>query len=593
LTVICPKCGTPNRIPDSFETGKKYVCSKCKTPLPYPKQGAVEDDRGNIHAKAFTRKAKPPADKNVKNRAGTFFNSFIRLPIFHPVFFSLAPIISFYASNISQAAPSMLTVPIAITLGAVVLLLSLSWLMIRNIHKAAIIISVFAVLFFYYGFVLAALQGHSTGTLMPGWWAILAGIWGVIFISCTYFVVRTRRPLHNLTIGLNAISVLIFLLPTITTIVYELQVAPQDRDVVYRGNATVSALGDTDSLPDIYYIILDKYASESTLKEEYDFDNSDFLNYLTNKGFYVASQSNSNYLTTDSSLASSLNMTYVNFLEDQLGADFPDWDPIYRMTQNNKVDQLLQAKGYNLIHIGSWWGITMDDKHADMNFDYWHMPYFSTVFFEQTAAYPFLVKTGLFDDWNTRHFNCGNYAFDKLSEITSIKGPKFVFAHILLPHQPYVFNSDGTYLPAAEADKRTTEVNYVNQLLYTNSRVEAFINELIASSTTPPIIILQADEGPFPVGTGIDDPSFDWRIAPAKLLQEKMGILNAYYLPGKEENTLYPAITPVNSFRLIFNLYFKANMPLLPDRSYSYVGNRPYDFVDVTNKVSSGSTEGS
>jgi len=275
-----------------------------------------------------------------------------------------------------------------------------------------------------------------------------------------------------------------------------------------------------------------------------------------------------------------------------LGADFQDWDPIYRMTQNNTVEQLLQDKGYQIIHIGSWWGITMEDKHADMNFNYWHMPYFPTVFFEQTAAYPFFVKMGLFDDWNTRHFKCGNYAFDKLSEIASIKGPKFVFAHILLPHQPYVFNSDGTYLPASEADKRSTEVNYVNQLKYTNSRVEALIDELIASSATPPIIVLQSDEGPFPVGTGIDDPHFDWRVAPSKLLQEKMGILNAYYLPGKEKDAIYPTITPVNSFRLIFNLYFKAHVELLPDRSYAYVGNRPYDLVDVTNEVSYDSTEG-
>jgi hypothetical protein len=585
LIVICPKCKTPNRIPDSFKAKKKYICSKCKTPLPHPKKRSAAGGEGAIHAK-------PPTITRAKSRAGVFFNSFVRLPIFHPLLFSLAPIISFYANNISQAAPSMLAVPITSTLGAVVLLLSLSWLMVRNIYKAAIIISVFVILFFYYGPILAALQGHSTGTLMPGWWAILAAIWGVLFVSCAYFVVRTRRSLYNLTIGLNVISALIFLLPTVTTAVYELQVGPQDRNVTELGNTTVSALGNTDSLPDIYYIILDKYASDRTLKEAYDFDNSNFLNYLSDKGFYIAPQSNSNYLTTDTSLASSLNMIYVNYLADQLGADFQDWDPIYRLTQNSTVERLLQTEGYQIIHIGSWWGITMEDKHADTNFNYWHMPYFSTVFFEQTAAYPFFVKMGIFDDWNTRHWKCGNYAFDKLSEITSIKGPKFVFAHILLPHQPYVFNSDGTYLPASEADKRTTEVNYVNQLLYTNGRVETFIDELIASSATPPIIVLQADEGPFPVGTGTDDPSFDWRIAPSKLLQEKMGILNAYYLPGKEKDAIYPTITPVNSFRLIFNLYFEANVELLPDKSYAYVGNRPYDLVDVTNEVSYDSTKG-
>lgn len=514
-----------------------------------------------------------------------FFASLVRLPIIHPVLFSVAPIVSFYANNISQAAPSMLPVPIAIAFGAIVLLLSLSWLMIRNIYKAAILISAFGLLFFYYGPVLAALQGHSTGTLMPGWWALLAVIWGVLFLVCAYFVIRTRRDLDHLTIGLNAISALVFLLPTISAVVYELQVAPSDRKIADNGESTTLTLGKANNLPDIYYIILDKYASETTLKDAYNFDNSDFLRYLSNKGFHIASQSYSNYLTTDTSLASSLNMKYVNYLADGLGADFQDWDPIYQMIQNNLVGHLLQAKGYQLIHIGSWWGITMEDKHADMNFNYWHMPYFSTVLFEQTAAYPFLVRTGLFDDWNTRHWKCGKYDFDKLSELTAINGPKFVFAHILLPHKPWVFNSDGTYLPPSEADRRTTETNYVNQLLYTNSRVQELIDKLITSSATPPIIVLQADEGPFPVGTGTDDPSFDWRIAPAQQLQQKMGILNAYYLPGIDNNVIYPTITPVNSFRLIFNYYFNGHFDLLPDKSYAYVGNLPYDFIDVTAKI--------
>jgi hypothetical protein len=48
-----------------------------------------------------------------------------------------------------------------------------------------------------------------------------------------------------------------------------------------------------------------------------------------------------------------------------------------------------------------------------------------------------------------------------------------------------------------------------------------------------------------------------------------MPILNAYSLPGVEmAEVYYPAISPVNSFRVILNRYFESNLPLLEDRSY-------------------------
>ncbi|MBW1933532.1 MAG: hypothetical protein JRI56_11115, partial [Deltaproteobacteria bacterium] len=42
-------------------------------------------------------------------------------------------------------------------------------------------------------------------------------------------------------------------------------------------------------------------------------------------------------------------------------------------------------------------------------------------------------------------------------------------------------------------------------------------------------------------------------------------ILNAMYLPGMDYSEISPAISPVNTFRLIFNHYFGADYPLLED----------------------------
>ena len=36
---------------------------------------------------------------------------------------------------------------------------------------------------------------------------------------------------------------------------------------------------------------------------------------------------------------------------------------------------------------------------------------------------------------------------DNLDEVTSIASPKYVYAHLGAPHEPYVFAADGSYIP--------------------------------------------------------------------------------------------------------------------------------------------------
>ena len=109
------------------------------------------------------------------------------------------------------------------------------------------------------------------------------------------------------------------------------------------------------------------------------------------------------------------------------------------------------------------------------------------------------------------------------------------------------------------------------------------INKIQIESKDSAIVILQADEGPEGVKNKL---SRKWQESSIAAIKEKTGILNAYYLPGKSKNELYPSITPVNTFRKIFNLYFGTNFDILEDKVYVIESKeRPYKLFDFTEKL--------
>jgi len=288
-------------------------------------------------------------------------------------------------------------------------------------------------------------------------------------------------------------------------------------------------------------------------------------------------------------------MEYIDYLSDGVGEESDDMGPTYAMLEDYEVWRFLKSRGYRFVHIGSWWEPTRENKYADVNINHCQVPEFSMHLLETTMVYPLVEASSELPDWlrapfveefREMHRNSVLYNFEKLAEVPNMEGPTFVFAHVFIPHEPYVFDRDGNYLTLEEASERSRNANYLDQLIFANSKVVALVDELLSSSEVPPIIILQADEGPYPLRYELDEDNFRWEEATEAELREKMGILNAYYLPDVDDSLLYPSITPVNSFRLVFRLYFGTDLELLPDKSYvSYSDQYPYRFIDVTDKV--------
>lgn len=513
-----------------------------------------------------------------------------KLPILHPFLFAVFPVLSIFSWNIEETSVSEILAPTGIILILVLGLILFLRGALKNREKVGILISLLLVFFFSFGHIWDLVYEISDSSIILH--RSLLFIWSVLFVYLSYSTLKTKRDLGDLTNFLNIAAIFLIIVPLINIgSYYEFGNRDNWQNIRRRGNIEIKTSDfkrseKPRSLPDIYYIILDRYPNETTLREVYDFDNGEFLNYLSDTGFYVASKSNSNYLKTAHSLASSLNMEYINYLQEKVGEKSRDWRPVYKMLEDYKVWRFLRLKGYKFIHFGSWWNPTMRNKYADANFNLYSLPEFSACLYQTTLLYHLGLELGSVEEYRKSQWRNILYEFDKLAEIPNIKEPTFVFAHILIPHPPYVFDKNGNFLSYQEANNRTEKANYLNQLIFTNKKVKSLVNTLLLNSENPPIIILQSDEGPFPARYERHERSFNWTQATDAELKMKMGILNAYYLPDIDEKVLYPSITPVNSFRLIFNLYFNTSFELLPDKNYAFEDyNHLYKFFDVTDRI--------
>ncbi|MCK4897589.1 MAG: sulfatase-like hydrolase/transferase, partial [Anaerolineales bacterium] len=330
-------------------------------------------------------------------------------------------------------------------------------------------------------------------------------------------------------------------------------------------------LPDDKIVPDIYYIILDGYARDDILHKFYQLDNSDFLDDLNQLGFYIAYCSQSNYAQTQLSLASSLNSNYLENLNERYNSGNTSRLGLPELIKHSSVRQALQNLGYKTIAFDSGYDAT---RFEDA--DQYYSPRivqdindFEDLFIRTTFARVLAEGISFLNlppDWEARdqaHRERILYTLEKLKEIPDEAGPKFVFAHIISPHWPHVFGPNGE--PVHEHPDSVS--GYTNQVIFISDQIQSVLTEIIENSEIPPIIILQGDHG-----SVIESP------------QRRMSILNAYFLPDNGDQLLYEEISPVNTFRLIFNYYFGDEAPLLEDISKFSSYEDPYNYQNIQNQ---------
>ncbi len=500
---------------------------------------------------------------------------FLQFP-WYPLLFSLYPALSLLGNNVSQVQYTAGLRSLLVCFIGTILLALVFRLIYRDWHQAAFITTAWVLLFFTYGQVYDVVNARWKLPNLTTW---MLGIWIFLFVAVLILGVLRKIRFRSIVLPLNIVSLALLIYPLFLVVRWTGSHS-QPVQIASSGPDPALHIPAGETLPDIYYIMPEDYGRADLLQSMDQIDISQFMQYLQNTGFYVAGCSQSNYATSELSLGSALNMEYLQDLGSKFTPANLDQGPIWNAIRYSTVSADLKKAGYTTVAYAT--GFAWSELN---NADVYFSP--SLLWSDLTAFEIQLLRTtpirrledvgviNLNEIDGERYRERTMLDFNSAATLVTMPGPKFVFMHIISPHEPFVFGPDGTPIdpaPFMDENQLYTQDEYIQgyreQVPFVNMMLEKTITTLVTKSTRPLVIILQTDTAPlFTSGS------------------DTFKILNAYYMPG-HTGQLYPGISPINTFRVVFNAYLGTDMPLLNDVSYYSPIPQIYDFSMVPNPCS-------
>jgi len=512
-----------------------------------------------------------------------------------PFVAAIYPLWFIYLYNIGQVSIRSVIAASVVAI-AVVAIVYLGVVKLTHSRAAAAIGAMIIVVAFYlYGPLHARVITLSEAPFMPGWLAAVVraiaahGVFSALLLAiCVFSIMKLARRYAGGSLRLTGAL-------NVGAATLALVLAWRLGNAVWQDHALEQSLRASDQFagretsvlgynPDIYYIIVDGYARADVLRDHYEFDNTPFLSGLASRGFAVNDHSSANYYWTFLSLASSLNYDYLqNFAAPVLAdpavtARRDGFARVARMLQDNRASHYLRSRGYRFVHLQSSAPETVRNPFADEQVGCAGR-LFDDEYFRTLAEITWVQALGSLATSDLAE--CHKLRLKSLGDQASREGPKFVFAHFLPPHHPYLFDHAGNVLKHVTVSNQfdfqarlwEDKAAYIEQVRYVNQNLLEVIDRIKAESKRPPIIIVQSDHGPNLVGGLSDDE------------QKRIRFANfaAYLLPAATARAeIIPKnCAPVNQFRYIFNHYFDAGLPILPNRNFYSAFGTPLEMREV------------
>ena len=489
--------------------------------------------------------------------------------ILHPFILCTLPIVILFSLNAHEVPTRDIVIPIGISL----IISFTAWIILRyflNGIKAGNIVSLILLLFLIYGNLHTYLQNNEN-SLIQIFGSNL--ILGVVFLSIGVlgirFFLKTKQN-YQINSIFNVVAITIILILVANVLIYFINNPVNETEIYFQDVPILEK--NIETKPDVILLILDEFAGKYQLKMDFNYNLDPFNDKLKERGFQVPDVALSNYPNTALSMPSLLNMNYLDFLTDEFDETSKDMRVPTKLRNQNNIMKIFEINDYSVKTFYGGLDATGDARIVDEK-----LCSFGTINAD-------LRKNFVLTYLPITYFNdmlLANFQHDKLecafSYILNFKTdesqPKYIHAHLRLPHHPFIYDAEGNYI--SKEIKESNKDAYLEQLKFTENKILELIDS-IQKQAPGTVIIVLSDHGYRP-GINWEEPS------DADLIRG-FNVITAIYFP--ENDVIIPdKISLVNVFRIFFNEYFDYEFEILTDRQIWYNPTNPYVQTDITEQL--------
>ena len=449
-------------------------------------------------------------------------------------------------------------------------------LLYRGVSKPAASLILFGISLFllFYTPLHELLQRITFNSFLGSNWIFI-----LLSIGLLYWLIRKtkgRKEISSKIVLFLNIALACLVLTELITINSNRAKIARTHNLIYPGHPLtdhyVSRGVPDSSKPDIYFLLFDEYTNNRTLKKVWNFDNDSITSWLTARHFYMPSDTRCNYNFTVFSLSSMFNMNYI---DEKKGGDgtviLNDLEANQSMSENETFS-ILEKEHYSIQFLAPFRN-SIEEKGLGHFFDYlidrqMTMQTLPGMAYErirqawQAGTLPGLHNEGANHSLQEKYRLIRQTAEDIKNTVDSAtnRQPHFVYGHFMVTHVPYVFDNDGKVMSQQEAVTYDPFSTYIEQVRLANQLIEELVTYIQTHNKRNTIILIAGDHG--------------FRHFPSNLMPVySFSNFNAIYLPDSDYTRLNDRLSPVNSFRIIFDQFFGQQLPLLKDSCINVLDN--------------------
>jgi chromate transport protein ChrA len=470
-----------------------------------------------------------------------------------PIFF----VVHGYLSNF-ESIPFLHILFLAVKYAAIAFVLCfVLWLLFRNWRKASVYGFFLLCFHFFFGAVHDQLKAWSPESFLVKYTFILPAAL-VAFTALFIYTRRTKRSFDKLV---RYVNVLLLVLIVIDGAQVALK-AFQHKEKKAAPFTEKFLACDTCANPDIYFIVADGYPGNRELRELMNFDNTAFEQQLRARGFQVTGETVSNYNSTAYSVSSTLGMNYLQGIGNRKSG-LAGINAAYWGLNNNALFEFLRSRGYEIENL-SVFRVNDQLPITERGFLVTGTNLITSQTFLSRIDHD--IRFNLVSKYKIKSemkrvtaqiLEANNKVTERMMQLAgdhNAQKPRFIYAHLTMPHYPYYFDRNGKPFPVETLteENKYNKAQFVEYLQWCNGKYLQIVDHILAKSKTPPIILLMGDHG------------FRHFKEPVDNAYHFMA-LNSVYFPNKNYSSFYKGMSNVNQFRIVLNTQFGQKLTLLKD----------------------------